>query len=142
MVGERGSAPKGGWALCDVVQSSVKILLLECPSVQWQPDGSTIHAEKWFLGARILGSLTIIIIIIIHYIIDTTISTITITITITITSIIVILIVFARFLISLRWRRPRDGQPVLIWPSDKMGTNGDGLMYIVVWFTSSFWGEQ
>ena len=22
-------------------------------SVQWQPDGLTVHTEKWFLGARI-----------------------------------------------------------------------------------------
>ena len=25
-------------------------------SVQWQPDGSTIRTQKWFLGAGFLGS--------------------------------------------------------------------------------------
>ena len=24
--------------------------------MQWQPDGSAIHAEKWFLGAGFLGA--------------------------------------------------------------------------------------
>ena len=31
-------------------------MLVKCPTVQWQPDGLTIHAEKWFLGAGFLGA--------------------------------------------------------------------------------------
>ena len=31
-------------------------LLVKCPSVQWQPDGLTIHTNKWFLGAGFLGA--------------------------------------------------------------------------------------
>ena len=38
------------------VQSSVKTLLVKCPSVQWKPDGLTIRTEKWFLGAGFLGA--------------------------------------------------------------------------------------
>ena len=34
----------------------MKALLVKCPSVQWQPDGSTIHFKKWLLGARFLGA--------------------------------------------------------------------------------------
>ena len=51
-----GSAPKGGSALYDICRSSVKALLVKCPSVQWQPDGLTIHAEKLILGAGLLGA--------------------------------------------------------------------------------------
>ena len=47
---------QGGSALYDVLESSVETLLVKCPSVQWRPDGLTIHAKKWFLGARFLGS--------------------------------------------------------------------------------------
>jgi hypothetical protein len=40
-------------------QPSVKTLLVKCPSVQWQPDGLTIHHNKLFLGAGFLGALPI-----------------------------------------------------------------------------------
>ena len=54
---EKGkSAPNGGSALCDICRSSVRALLAKCPSVQWQPDGLTIHAKKWFLGSGFLGA--------------------------------------------------------------------------------------
>ena len=53
---ERGSAPKGVGTLYDICRSSVKTLLVKCPSVQWQPDGLTIHTNKWFLGAGFLGA--------------------------------------------------------------------------------------
>ena len=46
---ERGSAPKEG-------RHSTKTLLVKCPSVQWQPDGLTIHTRKWFLGTGFLGA--------------------------------------------------------------------------------------
>ena len=36
--------------------SSVKTLLVKCPSVQWQPDDLTIRTKKWFLGAGFLGA--------------------------------------------------------------------------------------
>ena len=36
--------------------TSVKAPLVKCPSVQWQPDGLTIHTKKWFLGAGFLGA--------------------------------------------------------------------------------------
>ena len=42
--------------LCDMFESSVTTLLVKCPSVQWQPDGLTIQANKWFLGARFQGA--------------------------------------------------------------------------------------
>ena len=54
-VRERGSAPKGG-RHSTIFLSSVKTLLVKCPSVQWQPDGLTIHTKKWFLGAGFLGA--------------------------------------------------------------------------------------
>ena len=37
-------------------QPSGTTLLVECPSAQCQPDGSTICANKWFLGAGFLGA--------------------------------------------------------------------------------------
>ena len=37
----------------------MKALLVKCPSVEWQPDGLTVHTEKWFLGAEFLGALPI-----------------------------------------------------------------------------------
>ena len=43
-------------ALYDIWWSSMKALLVKCPSVQWQPDGLTIRANKWFLGAGFLGA--------------------------------------------------------------------------------------
>ena len=33
----------GGSAIYDTFRSSVKFMLVKCPSGQWQPDGSTIH---------------------------------------------------------------------------------------------------
>ena len=51
LVRERGSAPKGGLS-----ENSVKTPLVKCPSVQWQPDGLTIHTKKWLLGAGLLGA--------------------------------------------------------------------------------------
>ena len=48
VIGERGSAPK-----------RVGTLRFVCPpsaSVQWQPDGLTIHTKKWLLGAGFLGA--------------------------------------------------------------------------------------
>ena len=51
-----GGAPKGGRHFCDIFRSSVKALLAKCPSVQGQPDGLTIHTNKWFLGAGFLGA--------------------------------------------------------------------------------------
>ena len=48
-VREKGSAPKGGSALYDIFGSSVKTLLVKCPSVQGQPDGLTVHTQRWFL---------------------------------------------------------------------------------------------
>ena len=53
---KRGSCSSGGSALCDICCSSVKALLVKCPSVQRQPDGLTIHTNKWFLGAGFLGA--------------------------------------------------------------------------------------
>ena len=47
---------RGGSARCDICGSSVKALLVKCPSVQWQPDGLTIHTKKRFLGAGFLGA--------------------------------------------------------------------------------------
>ena len=38
---------------------TVKALLVKCPSVQWQPDGLTIHAKRWLLGAGFLGAPSI-----------------------------------------------------------------------------------
>ena len=43
-------------ALYDICKSSVKAMLVKCPSVQWQPDGLTIHTKKWLLGTRLLGA--------------------------------------------------------------------------------------
>ena len=34
----------------------MKALLVKCPSVQWQPDGLTIHTQRWFLGAGFPGA--------------------------------------------------------------------------------------
>ena len=34
----------------------MKTLLVKRPFVQWQPDGSTIHTNKWFPGAGFLGA--------------------------------------------------------------------------------------
>ena len=31
-------------------------MFVKCPSVQLQPDGLTIHTDKWFLGAGFLGA--------------------------------------------------------------------------------------
>ena len=46
-----------GSALCDIFRSSVKTLLVRCPSVLWQPDGLTSRTKKkWFLGAGFLGA--------------------------------------------------------------------------------------
>ena len=50
---------RGVGTLYDIFQSSVKTLLVKYPSVQWQPDGLTIHTNKWLLGARFLGTLPI-----------------------------------------------------------------------------------
>ena len=44
----RGSAPKRG--------RHSAIFVPPDASVQWQPDGLTIHAKKWFLGAGFLGA--------------------------------------------------------------------------------------
>ena len=35
-------------------KSSVKTLLVKCPSVQWQPGGLIIHTKQWFLRAGFL----------------------------------------------------------------------------------------
>ena len=53
---EKGEVLLRGSALYDIVWSLVTTLLVKCPSVQWQPDGLTIHANKWFLGAGFLGA--------------------------------------------------------------------------------------
>ena len=45
-----------GLAIYDIFRSLVTTLLVECPSLQWQPDGLTIHAKKWFLGAGFQGA--------------------------------------------------------------------------------------
>ena len=45
-VGDRGSAPKGGRHTTIFVLSSVKALLVKCLSVQWQPNGLTIHTKS------------------------------------------------------------------------------------------------
>ena len=37
-------------------RSLVKALLVKCPSVQWQPDGLTIHTKRWFLEAGFPGA--------------------------------------------------------------------------------------
>ena len=55
-VRERRSAPKWGRHSTISFYSLVKTLLVRCPSVQWRPDGLTIHANRWFLGARFLGA--------------------------------------------------------------------------------------
>ena len=47
-IGERGSAPKRG--------RHSTIFVPPNASVQWQPDGLTIHTNKWFLGAGFLGA--------------------------------------------------------------------------------------
>ena len=79
----------------------MKALLVKCPSVQWQPDGLTIHAKKWFLGAGFLGAprtsliITIITIIIIIIIIMFIYIIINITIIIIVIIIIIIIIVTA-----------------------------------------------
>ena len=44
---------------------ALRYLFPPSASVYWQPDGLTIHAKKWFLGARFLGAPPIIIIIIV-----------------------------------------------------------------------------
>ena len=46
---ERESAPKRG-------RHSTMISFPPKASVQWQPDGLTVHAKKWFLGAGFLGA--------------------------------------------------------------------------------------
>ena len=46
---ERGSAPKR-------VRHSTIYFVPPKASVQWQPDGLTIHTKKWFLGAGFLGA--------------------------------------------------------------------------------------
>ena len=46
---ERGSAPNMGG-------HSTICLLHPNASVQWQPDGLTIHIKMWFLGAGFLGA--------------------------------------------------------------------------------------
>ena len=53
VIGERGSAPKGGRRSSISSKSSVRALPVRCPSAQWQPDGLTTHTNKWFLGARL-----------------------------------------------------------------------------------------
>ena len=35
---------------------SESYMLVKCPSVQWQPDGLTIHTTEWFPGAGLLGA--------------------------------------------------------------------------------------
>ena len=66
----KGKCFQGGSALYDIFWSSVKSLLVKCPSVQWQPAGLTIRAKERFLGAGFLGappiSLVIVIISIFH----------------------------------------------------------------------------
>ena len=47
-VRDRGGAPKRG--------RHSTIFVPPHASVQWQPDGSTIHTKKWFLGAGFLGA--------------------------------------------------------------------------------------
>ena len=47
---------RGVGTLRSIFWSSVKTLLVKCPSVQWQPDDLTIHTNKCFLGARFLGA--------------------------------------------------------------------------------------
>ena len=42
----KGKCSEGGSALYDICSASVKTLLVKCPSVQWQPDGLTIHITK------------------------------------------------------------------------------------------------
>ena len=54
--------PKGGRHYPRCFSSSVKALLVKCPSVQRQPDGLTIRTRKWFLGAGFLGAPPICII--------------------------------------------------------------------------------
>ena len=51
-----GKCSSGGSALNNICWSSVKTLLVKCPSVQWQPDGLSIHIKKWFLGAGFPGA--------------------------------------------------------------------------------------
>ena len=34
----------------------MKTLLVKCQTVQWQPDGLTIHTKQLFLGAGFLGA--------------------------------------------------------------------------------------
>ena len=34
----------------------MKTLLVKCQTVQWQPDGLTIHTKQWLLGAGFLGA--------------------------------------------------------------------------------------
>ena len=46
---------QGGSALYDIfVIFGENSLLVKCPSVQRQPDGLTVRAEKWLLGAGFL----------------------------------------------------------------------------------------
>ena len=39
-----------------ILREIMKTLLVKCPSMQWRPDGLTIHTAKWFLGAGFLGA--------------------------------------------------------------------------------------
>ena len=51
--GEMGGAPKGG-------RHSTIVVSTKCiRSVQWQPDGLTIHTNMWFLGAGFLRATPI-----------------------------------------------------------------------------------
>ena len=55
-----GSSEKGEVLLRGVGTLRYLLILSEnsaCqrPAVQWQPEGLTIHAQKWFLGAGFLG---------------------------------------------------------------------------------------
>ena len=50
---ERGSTPKEGRHSTIFCWSSVKALLVKCPCVHWQPDGSTIHTNKVVPRSRI-----------------------------------------------------------------------------------------
>ena len=55
ILGETGRAPKGG-RHPTICFDPLRTLLVKCPSAQWQPDGLTIHTNKWFLGAGFLGA--------------------------------------------------------------------------------------
>ena len=55
--GEGGKSEKGEVLLRGV--GTLRHLFPPSASVQWQPDGLTIHAKKWLLGAGFLGKPTI-----------------------------------------------------------------------------------